>query len=161
MAVSPYAAADDSKLAEIIRLAEARLSAQLTLGVAADQRAMTLASFLATLDAAVIALLAIADTHRRWALIALVAGFGISAAIAAFSAQPVAWDVPGNQPQNWLQDIVEGDSLHNGKAAMAEFYGDMITANDRALASNGNLLRAAFVGTILTLVVAGAVAALI
>jgi hypothetical protein len=158
MAISPYAAADEDKLAEINRLAEARLAAQLTLGVAADQRAMTLASFLATLDAAVIAVLATKPTSAHYAVVALVVGFAIAAGIAAFSAQPVAWAAPGNEPSAWLEDIVEGDSLHNGHAAMAGHYDLMIRTNDAALGGNANKLRFAFLVMIMTLVMGAALA---
>lgn len=155
MSISPYAAADKPKLCEIKRLAESRLEAQLTLGIAADQRAMTLASFLATLDAALIALLAVGSSGQRWSLVALMIGFGLATAVAAFSAQPVSWAVPGGLPADWIEDIASGDTLHNGNAAMLEYYQDMIVSNDQVLSKNGDLLRASFALTILTLFVAG------
>jgi hypothetical protein len=161
MSTSPYAAADPAKLAEILRLAESRLAAQLTLGVAADQRAMTMASFLAALDAAVIAVWAVIGAGHAVPIGALVFGFGIAATIAAFSAQPVAWDTPGAKPSDWTDDIVDGDTLHNGLAAMAEHYDSMISQNDRVLSSNGNAMRLAFVFMLLTLLLAACLAALV
>ena len=158
MSASPYAAADSAKLAEILRLAESRLSAQLTLGIAADQRAMTMASFLAALDAAAIAGWAVIGAGQGFAMGALVIGFGIAAALATFSAQPVAWCVPGGLPSGWLDDIVEGDTLHNGFAAMAEHYDAMIIQNDAVLAANGTKMTMAFVAMLLTLILAAVLA---
>ena len=154
MSISSYAAAPEAKLAEIIRLAEMRLASQLSLGTAADQRAMTMASILAAIDAALIGLVAL--THGSDApasLIILIIGFGIGVGLAAWSALPIAWDVPGNEPRQWLEDIEEEDSLHNGFAAMAFYYNEMIEANDRRLRGNANLLRGAFLAVVLTLII--------
>lgn len=101
MITSPYAAAKTDKLDEIIRLAESRLAAQLTLGVAADQRAMTLASFLVAVDAALITAWAAlpAGAGALWPIITLVCGFAVAAGFAVWSALPVAWEAPGSEPE--------------------------------------------------------------
>jgi hypothetical protein len=158
MSQSPYVAASPAKLAEILRLAEARLSAQLTLGVAADQRAMTMASFLAALDAGVIAVWTALKLAHSIPIALMVTGFAISALLAAWSAQPVHWCVVGNEPKNWIDDIAEGDTLHNGYAAMAEHYDSMIAKNDSAIADNARLMRAAFFVMIATLILSGVAA---
>ena len=156
MSISPYAAATSEHLAEIIRQAEARLASQLTLGVAADQRAMTMAAILGAIDAALIGL---AGTLERaefgWSLVVLIAGFMLSATLAAWTAMPIAWDIPGNEPGQWKKDIENGVSLVSGLASMAEHYDDMISANHARLSSSANIIRMSFVSTVLTLVIAG------
>ena len=84
-------------------------------------------------------------------MLLLVCGFGIAAGLAAWSAQPVAWEVPGTEPSQWLEDIVDGDSLHNGKAAMAGYYDTMISRNDERMVVNAHYLIVASVVTIMTL----------
>jgi hypothetical protein len=163
MSDSPYAKAPDDKLGEIIRLAEARLVAQLTLGIAADQRAMTFASFLAAVEGAIIAgLVALKPDHViHWSIIAMLVGFSIAAVFALLAASPVAWDIPGGRPAAWLEDIEEGDTLHNGRAAMAGFYDEMIADNNTVLASNANLLRGSLVAVVITLLIAALLALLV
>lgn len=159
MSDSPYAKAPAKKLAEVNRLAEARLSAQLTLALAADQRAMTMASILAAIDAAIIGLIA-ASEDKHGALIVLACGFALAAGLAAWSASPIAWEIPGSEPSNWLEDIEEGDSLHNGQAAMADFYDKMISDNADQITSNANHITLAFVVMIFSLIVSGFLALL-
>lgn len=156
MSTSPFAAAPSDKLDEILRLAEARLAAQLTVGIAADQRAMTMTSILAAIDAALIGLFAALRSDRALdltALALLIVGFAVATALAAWSARPVAWEIPGNEPCQWLTDIQSGDSLHNGKASMAGFYDDMIAANEKQICSNSKQIKAAFGIVVLTLIV--------
>jgi hypothetical protein len=155
MSSSPYFPACAAKLAEINRLAEARLSAQLTLGIAADQRAMTLASFLVATNAAILAVWAITPkgSAALFPLIILLVGLAFSAACAIWSALPVAWDPPGNEPSNWLEDI-PGDPMHACHAAMAEYYDDMITWNAERLQANANWVRVAFVAVLMSIVFA-------
>jgi hypothetical protein len=153
MSPSPYSAASPDKLDEIMRLAELRLAAQLTLGVAADQRAMTMAAILAAVDAALLSAWAALETGASWTLPILILGFAVAAALTAWSALPRAWEVAGNEPRKWLSDIPSGDSLHNGKAAMVGHYDDMLADNERQLTASANGVRAAFVVVILALLV--------
>jgi hypothetical protein len=147
MSKSDYVAADEVKLDEIVRQAESRLAAQLTVGVAADQRAMTLAGILAALAAA---LVAFGAEKGISASIAIMIGFLlISVLLALIAAQPVAWATVGNSPANWIEDIAEAkDDLVSAKAAMADYYAEMIASNDAVLASNGNLMRGALIAAL-------------
>lgn len=161
MSNSPYVKAGASKLAYINRLAEARLEAQLKLGIAADQRAMTMASILSVADAAIISFLASkGGATLDWSFVSLLVGFAISAGLAAWSAIPIAWEIPGSEPSNWLEDIDDQDTLLNGKAAMAEFYDEMITQNDERLSMNATSMRAAFIMMIMALIISGFLALL-
>lgn len=162
MSSSPYAEATPDKLDEIIRLGEARLAAQLTLGVAADQRAMTFASFLAAVEGVVIATyVAIKPSGlTKWSLLAMMIGFGLATLMALWAAKPVAWDIPGSRPGNWLQDIEQGDTLHNGRAFMAGFMDEMILDNDNTLSANARSIRISLGLVFATLIIAGLIAAL-
>lgn len=155
MSVSPYADAPPEKLAEIIRLAESRLQAQLTLGIAADQRAMTMATIL-TATAGVFIGFSASQKEVSVVLIVLIAGFALASIFAVFAALPSAWHAPGNEPSQWLEDIPSGDTLHNGFAAMAGYYDNMIEANQRNLDSAAFLVRSAFISVVVTLPLAGA-----
>ena len=158
MSVSPYAAAAPDQLDEIIRLAEARLAAQLTLGLAADQRAMTMTSVFAAIAAALIGLFAVLRSDATLdltSLALLITGFGIATGLAAWSARPVDWEIPGNEPKAWLYDIRSGDNLHNGKAAMAGHYDEMIGCNAVHITANAKTMRLAFAAILVTLLVAG------
>lgn len=156
MSKSDYVAADEPKLDEIIRQAESRLAAQLALGIAGDQRAMTLTGILSALAAAVVAFGA--TKGMSMPVCVMTGGLLIAALFALIAAQPVAWAVVGTSPADWIEDIAEGhDDLISAKAAMADYYADMIAQNDSVLASNGNLLRAALVAALFT-PIAGAIA---
>lgn len=161
MSGSSYKAASASKLAYIQKLAELRLEAQLKLGLAADQRAMMMTSVLAVVDAALIGLLANSDgpLGENVSILALVIGFALAAASFAWSASPIGWEIAGNEPSAWLQDIVDNDTLHNGKAAMVDFYDDMILANDNSLKCNSNYFHLGVTIMFLALLVAGFLAA--
>jgi hypothetical protein len=162
MSTSPYASAPNHRLTEIIRLAEIRLAAQLTVAIAADQRGMTFASFLATLEAAAIAgLIALPSAPSGWwALAVITIGFGVATVLAALSAQPVPWDMPGYPPNSWLADITSEDTRHEDRAAIAEHYAEAIRDNEMVMAANARLLRVALWLAVVSVSVAGAVAIL-
>lgn len=160
MLISPYTAASPEKLAEIIRLAEARLAAQLTLGVAADQRAMTLASFLIAADAAILAVTSTSASATMVPLMVLLGGFALAAGLAVWSALPVAWEAPGGEPCNWLTDLAGDNScMSDCNAARAEYYDDMLRWNDKRLKVGANWVRAAFAAALLSLLCAALLAA--
>jgi hypothetical protein len=154
MSTSPYTNAPGYRLDEIIRLAETRLAAQLTVAIAADQRGMTFASFLATLEAAAIAASVSLPSSAvsRASLVTIVIGFGVGTLIALWSAQPLKWAMPGYRPADWLGEIDCSDTLHEDHAAMALHYNDMIGDNEDVLAANANALRASLAVVALTLV---------
>lgn len=158
MATSPYAAAPAEKLDEIIRLAESRLAAQLTIGIAADQRAMTMTAVFGSVTAALLAAFTTTDGAGGLPFAVLILGFAVATILAAWTALPIGWEIQGNEPSSWLSDIPTGDSLHNCKAAMAEYYDDMIAGNDRQLKGGATLLQASFVVAILMLLFAGGAA---
>lgn len=100
MSKDQYVGADEAKLDEILRQAESRLKAQLSLAIAADQRAMTFSSVLATGAAALIAwaIAIAADSRTLIPVMVLIVGAVAALGCALWSASPIAWDSPGNTP---------------------------------------------------------------
>lgn len=154
--LSPYAKADKDKLDEIIREAELLLDAQTALATAADQRALTFAGLLVAAVAALVgaALAAHPQSLPVVSLSAIAAGLLVASALSLWSARPVNWYPAGNRPGAWLEDIEEGDSLHNGRAAMAEYYEQMISRNEERITAAGRLMHWSFGITAATLAVA-------
>ena len=143
MTTSPYVDANAEMLAEVIRQAEARLDAQLTAALGADQRAMTFAGLLL---AGVGALLGGAfgmssTTHILGPVIAVALIMTVAFALAVWSAQPTAWEYVGNVPSEWLADIASNKPLHQGRAEMAEYYDQMIATNEAAIGRAARLMK--------------------
>lgn len=158
MSKAQYESAPEEKLDLIISQAEDRLQAQLQIGVASDQRAMTFAGIVAALAAALVAVGAEKGVSLPVAVMLVLLLFSVGAAL--FAAQPVAWEIPGNTPASWVDDIADGtDDLKSAKAAMASFYAEMISDNARCATSTASLLRAALIAALLAPVF-GAVALL-
>ena len=152
MVSSPFEPSSPEMLAEIIRQAEARLNAQLTAGVAADQRAMTFASLLLAAAAVLLgaALAATLSPPRLIMLVAVGIGFVIAAAMAIWTAQPSDWDYVGNAPSEWFCDIDTGKALHSAMAETAMWYDEMIAGNETVVASAAVVMRRAVWLAILT-----------
>ena len=123
---------------------------------------MTMAAVLGAVEAAAIGgLVALRPDHlAHWSLIVAAVGNAIALGLAIAVAQPVEWDMPGASPDIWLADIPTGDSLHNGKAAMADHYATALRENEEVMKGNANLLRGAFVALVMTLIVSALLALL-
>jgi hypothetical protein len=155
MASSQYSAASEDFLAEIIRQAEDRLSAQLTAAVAADQRAMTFAGLaMAAAGALIGAALGAANNSSLAApIFVTAAGLLISAFFAVLSARPVPWDYVGNSPSSRLNDIADGTTLHESLAQMAQFYDEMISENEIAISGAADWIRLSMGVALISLVI--------
>ena len=159
MATTPYVGADSEMLGQIIRQAEARLEAQLTAALGADQRAMTFAGLLM---AAVGAMLGFSFSRATDPLVAPIiavsVGLIFAAALAAWSAQPTKWEYVGNVPSAWLSDIEDAVPVHMGMAQMADWYDGMIATNEEAIGHAAFRMRLSMVVALLSLL-AGTVGA--
>lgn len=111
-----YKSDDPALLREIVGSAETRLQAQLTVALAADQRALVLGSFL---SAAIVALVsgsvALWISEERQTFLSLIAlfcavGFLIALFLTTYVARPVEWNYPGTRPESWMNDIAESKS---------------------------------------------------
>jgi hypothetical protein len=133
----------DQMARQIADQGEKFMQAQLQVALAADQRAMTVASVFAAIAAA-----AIAGSLTYWDKTAsapiLVAGLGggvwmlIGSGICMWAARTVDFYFPGNHPAQWY------DGRREDLAAMlggeAENYQTRIEANAKRLVENGRML---------------------
>jgi hypothetical protein len=154
-----YNSQDIALLREVVDSAEGRLQAQLTSALAADQRALVLAGFLSAAIVALVgggvALLLAEPAQIFLALTALVcaAGFIVALSLTIYAARPVAWSYPGTRPGAWIRDIatkkVESERL-------AELCADLhrkVSDNADLMQSNGQIIRAALLFTLGSLIV--------
>lgn len=161
MSKASYTNASDEKLKLILRQAEERLAAQLQVALAADQRAMTFASIL--LAAAAVLIAWDGTDTLWWPKLILIAAFTVAGGFSLWAASPIGWELVGNTPEAWVEDIAEGnagdDAKHSANAAMAAHYAKMIGDNEMSLTGNANWFRTAkaisFVGVLLAAVIAG------
>lgn len=143
------ARADRETLKEIIRNAESHLGAQLTAGLASNQRAMTFTSLIgaATVVLGGTAGSLIIGQNPRVALgivcAAVAAGFLASMALAIRAAKPTDFWFAGNTPTAWAEDVRDGKSFERSLAEQAAWYAEMITDNAECSARADRLLLAA------------------
>jgi hypothetical protein len=136
-------------LDEIMRQAESFLEEQLKAGLAADQRAMTVAVILAAILAAVVggtASLIAVQTKFGWHFLAigsLAVCLSIALVFAMKAARPTSFFYSGTNPIKWLPDIVDGRSLHASKAGQAAIYAQGIELNKECLGEGHRWLKLA------------------
>lgn len=143
---SPLKSAKMDQLKHILPQAEKYLDAQLACGIAADQRGMAFAGFLA---AAVIALVGGAgalllnglSVFLGYTALTVTIGLMVALALAVHSARPVGFEFAGNAPGQWADDIVEGKTEIMSLTEQAIHYDEMIHRNADVLSGNGKLLR--------------------
>jgi hypothetical protein len=145
-------------LAEIVREAESFLGEQLKSGLAADQRAMTLAVILAAVIAALVggtaSLIAakIEIGPHIYSLAPMVLLLSLALIFAVQAARPTSFFYVGSNPRHWLADIREKRPLHRSMAEQAAFYSQNISQN-KACLDDGHfwLRRALFTAMLATL----------
>lgn len=134
---------------EIIREAESYLSAQLTTGVASDQRAATLSGILATLATGMLGggLAVITADKANYPL--GVAGISsgvvmlVGLAFSIYTARPVPFHYVGNCPKNWSSEEDLCGDLDAALWQQAQHYQEQIDENDATLKANARYLRRA------------------
>ena len=138
--------ADPETLSEILREAECHLQAQLTSGLAADQRAM---SFVALLTVATVfvagaggALLSADQPSPAlgWLCMGLSAVLVVAMFFGILSARPVSFYFAGNNPAHWEHIITKKVPCHKSLAQQAAHYSQMIHSNNRRLRANAIMM---------------------
>ncbi len=133
-------------LDEIIKESESRLSAQLSTALASDQRAMNFFGFMV---AAVIvvtgASFAMIKVSYMLSAIAALAAIGlvVSAYFALQAAVPTDFEMVGNDPSSWVEDIESNISIDNALAEQASHYDEMLKNNRAAMAASAHYMRMA------------------
>ena len=148
----------------VFEQADKHLAAQLTMGIASDARAISIASIFIGFSGVIVA-----ATTGYWAAIpsCLVLAVGISIGVTLFiaalccfwAARPVDFYYPGNQPDNWY-DVLSSD-LTESKAFEIENYDQIISENAKILATNAKWLAAGFIAASLSPVIGVVVAILV
>jgi hypothetical protein len=141
---------------QIFQQAETFMRAQFDAALAADTRAMTMASVFVTLATAIIAG-AIAYGDKAGHAPAIAGAFAgalvmlIGAALGVWAARPIDFYFPGNQPEKWFP--IRGGDLIEALGGESENYARHIAANDAALtANNGALILGAILGVLSPLI---------
>jgi hypothetical protein len=152
---------EERLLDEIIRQAEARLGAQLTAAVGADQRAYNFAAAMTSVTLALGGGAYVAFTSTTPIL-----GFAAcTAAVVCFLAAVMAywagrphdhWFV-GCMPSDWFKDIDTGKEYRDALGEVAKHYQEMLEANDKNMARAGGLLKSAAILALTAPLLAGGV----
>ena len=154
--------ADVALVEEIISEARIRLHAQLTAGIAADQRAMTFSGLLFA-GVAVLVGLAFSKDHQTGHTIELLlvaGGFLLAAALACWSARPVPWHQAGYAPSSYREDIDLGRNFAQTRTETAANYELLLQDNEKTLQKNAKFMRASMLAAFIS-AAAGIIAALL
>ncbi|SIT59297.1 membrane hypothetical protein [Mesorhizobium prunaredense] len=127
--------------------ADKYLSTQITAGIAADQRATSAAATFSGFSGAILAAsvgyyAAKPDLPMLSAGIATGIAFGIAAGCSFYSARPVDFNYPGNEPEKWYGSLSQ--PLDESIGIEAENYSAGIAENAEILAGNAMWLTVAF-----------------
>jgi hypothetical protein len=151
---------DDNVLGEVVREGEAKLEAQLQIATAADQRALTLASFQITAATAAVAggvaLMTSQQPDKLLALIAFLFALALLAlaGLALWTVVPRKFKIPGNMPLNWRKDQWrwqdKGFDIKAARIEQAACLEEQIATNREQLDGSAGLMRISFLGTIIT-----------
>jgi hypothetical protein len=142
-------AADEPMIREIIREAESFLEAQLKVGLASDQRAMTFAGILAAITSVLVGGTAsmVAAKIAIWPHILAVVGLGMGLfpglIFALMAARATEFYYSGNNPRLWKTDVEKKQSLIRSLSGQAALYAKGIAENIRILDDNHLNLRRA------------------
>lgn len=153
---------------EIMREADLRLNAQLTVAIAADQRALTYGGFLiAAATGAIgggIALLTKEEPDFGFSAIAIIFACGMLYASweAIHTVMPNLFCLPGNRPGLWLPDQWESHGIHpptigRARIEQAKHIDKMIRDNASAAELAAKHMRRSFYAAILSTTLAAAV----
>ena len=143
---SSYAKASEQRLEYLANAADVYLQSQLAAALAADQRALVFAGFMAT---AVIALgsgaavVLTGSTVKHcigWLAIWEACGLLVAMLLAIWSARPTRWYFPGSHPQSWKSDFEQMKSEKDQMAELLADYDVRIAQNHLTMADNGRLL---------------------
>ena len=141
---NPYESAEENLLGEMIRQAEARLSAQLTCALASDQRSMSFASVLATLAVGLFAGgVSLAHDQKAMAVVTITVSLivALASALIVWGARPIPFCLLGNMPQSFIQDIKNNKPINEIKSEIIIHYNEMIEENEKNMSKNSKLFK--------------------
>lgn len=132
---------------EASRHAESRLAAQLQIATSADQRAAVLGGIYVAAATGIIGALATgASTKLNLALTVgaciSAAAFLIGAYLCIFAMLPINFDIAGNEPSNWYDDIDADRSLQETMGEQLDCFDEAIKDNNIRVARNARFFKA-------------------
>lgn len=134
--------ADPELVREVVREAELFIQRQVTLATSADQRAAMLGGiFTAAATALIVGVIAvvtngIAAPGIVWGGVVAALLFVIAAGLCISTVLPVEFGLPGNEPQNWYEDIESERGLSELLGEEAEREQGKIGDNNAVLIAN-------------------------
>lgn len=161
MTQAPYVSKDGEMLAKLVLMADTRVQAQLSAGLAADQRAMVFAGLIAVAAAALgsAAVEALTATPPQvdighlalWAA----AGMVVAMSLAVYAARPVKWFYAGSDPLDWRTDLAADKAWPDTLPSLLLDYESRITNNEATMKGNGRWLAASSLVALGTLILSG------
>ncbi len=147
---SALSLADKETLVEIVREAEKHLDAQLASALAADQRALTLASICGAVVAILVGALTsmFASENVKFTIywlpvFGIVFSFVVAMILSIRAVHPTDFHFSGNDPENWIADVKGGQTLIQSLAEQAILCSDSIKQNDEIMRANTKKVEAA------------------
>ena len=146
-------------IVEIVRQAEERMRMQVQMALAADARAV----WIATLQGAGSIALLVAAMEKlsagSRAVVVLAAGcLAVATFCAAVAAFPIAFGMIGTLPSDWVDAVQDREPLSQSLAGYAVWLDKYLKFNAKQMANNNNWLRCSIVISVLAPVVAFAAA---
>lgn len=161
MVQSPYDTNDAGELQDLANAADVYLQAQLIAAVAADQRALVFAGFLAAATAAIgsraISILSQAPPDQFLGRLSLDVAGGLLAAMlfAILAARPTRWFFPGSQPESWKEDFKAQKPKVKRLQELLADYDTRIRKNHAVMKWNGRLVMLSAILSVCVLGLAG------
>ena len=142
----PLTAASKDQLELMLAQAETYLNIQINVGMAADQRALVFAGFIAGAAVAVgggATTLLVIGKHLFLGYLGFAAVIGLlfSLGLSIHAARPVPFEYAGNSPSEWLADVAAGKTIEQSMREQASHYAGMIDRNNETLSKNCKYLR--------------------
>jgi hypothetical protein len=161
MAQTPYPTNDPEPLRRLAAAADVYLQGQLAAAVAADQRALVFAGFLAAATAALggaaanVLINNSADHFVGRLAMCAAAGLLVAMLCAIVAARPTHWFFPGSHPKDWQEDFVMNKPEIGQLQELLVDYDERIDRNHTTMRINGRWITASAMIGMLTLFVAG------
>jgi hypothetical protein len=163
MTQTAYPTNNAESLRQLAGAADIYLQGQLAAAIAADQRALVFAGFLAAataaLGSAAVAVLTSSVADHFLGRLAIVAAAGLLVAMvcAVVAARPVRWFFPGSHPLDWQDDFATNKPEVDRLQELLADYDERITKNHRTMQVNARWMHGSAIGGIITLMTAGSI----
>jgi hypothetical protein len=163
MTQTAYPSNNAESLRQLASAADVYLQGQLAAAIAADQRALVFAGFLAAAIAATggaaITVLTNSTSDHFLGKLAIGSASGLLAAMlfAVIAARPVHWFFPGSHPLDWRDDFASNKPEVERLQELLEDYDERITNNHKTMKANSDWIQRSAICGFVTLLMSGAI----